>query len=131
MRCRVEPAAGGITYFTVPQRLVIQSTGETVGEPVRRAVTHLQRSRGLLGSGPDEPGVLLLEKARQVHTFGMRYAIDVIFCDAEWKVVHVVRDMRPARVTRWVRAARVAIELPSHARRVEVSRGDLLRLEPC
>ena len=71
----------------------------------------------------------MLEPARQVHTFGMAYPIDVIFCDRALRVVHVVRDMRPGRVTRWVRTARIVIELPARARLVGVSPGDSLRVE--
>lgn len=71
----------------------------------------------------------MISRARQVHTFGMSYPLDVIFCDGEWLVVHVVRDMPPARITRWVRRARYAVELPSAGRRTPVGVGDRLRLE--
>lgn len=40
----------------------------------------------------------------------MRDAIDVCFCDHEWRVLHVVPRMRPRRVTRWVGRARYAVE---------------------
>ena len=96
---------------------------------MRRARTVLERTRGLLGTDPSA-GPLLLERTRQVHTFGMRYPLDVIFCDRDWRVVHVVRDMKPGRMTRWVRRARVVIELPSQNRVIEVSIGDALRVEP-
>lgn len=56
---------------------------------------------------------LVLMGARQVHTFGLRYAIDVAFCDGSWKIVHLVRALRPRRITRWVRAAHAAIEVPA------------------
>jgi uncharacterized membrane protein (UPF0127 family) len=59
----------------------------------------------------------------------MRYAIDVIFCDRYETVVHVVRDMKPRRVTKWVPHARVAFELSSTERLVDVAVGDVLRLE--
>jgi uncharacterized membrane protein (UPF0127 family) len=58
----------------------------------------------------------------------MRYPLDVIFCDGEWTVVHVVRAMPPARMTRWVRRARYAVELPA-GRCTRVAIGDRLRLE--
>jgi uncharacterized membrane protein (UPF0127 family) len=45
----------------------------------------------------------------------MRFAIDVVFLDAGGVVVHVVHGMRPWRLTRWVRAAKKAIELPQDA----------------
>jgi len=56
------------------------------------------RSRGLLGrEGID--GAILLRPARSVHSLGMRFAIDVAFCDPDLTVLRTVR-MRPGRVTR-------------------------------
>jgi uncharacterized membrane protein (UPF0127 family) len=47
------------------------------------------RSKGLLGrSGID--GALLLRPARSVHTFGMRFPIDVAFLDRELRVLRMV-----------------------------------------
>jgi uncharacterized membrane protein (UPF0127 family) len=46
------------------------------------------RRKGLLGrDGYD--GVLLLRPARSVHTLGMRFAIDVAFCDDDLRVLRV------------------------------------------
>lgn len=57
----------------------------------------------------------MIEPARQVHTFGMRYALDVCFCDRGWRVVHVRRSIPRGRVTRWVRRARFAVEMRAGA----------------
>ena len=48
------------------------------------------RLKGLLGRDRFE-GALLLRPARSVHTFGMRFPIDVAFCDRQLKVLDVVR----------------------------------------
>lgn len=82
-----------------------------IAHRVRWARSPVERARGLLGHplGPRE--ALVIEPARQVHTFGMRYAIDVCFCDREWRVLHVVTHMRPRRITRWVLGARYAVEV--------------------
>lgn len=66
------------------------------------------RARGLLGRDGIE-GALLLRPARAVHTVGMRFPIDVAFCDAGMRVLRVV-TMRPNRVGRPCRTARCAIE---------------------
>ena len=58
---------------------------------------------------------LVLVGARQVHTFGMRYRIDVLFCDRDWKVIHVERNLAPARMSRWVHGAHNLIEAPAGA----------------
>lgn len=89
--------------------------GRVVARDVRWARTTLERSKGLLGKPKLQPGqALVFERGRQVHTFGMRYPIDVVFCDRAWTIVHVAR-MRPMRVGRWVRKARYVIELPNGA----------------
>lgn len=83
----------------------------------------------MLGREPLDPGeALAIEPARSVHTFGMRYAIDVCFCDRAWAVLHVVRNMRPGRVTRWVPRARVAIEMRAGSM-PPLRRGDQLSVE--
>jgi uncharacterized membrane protein (UPF0127 family) len=100
---------------------------------VARSVEHArsfgERGRGLLGRRPLEAGeALVIERARQVHTFGMRYPIDVCFCDRGWRVLHVAREVRPFRLTRWVRGARFAIEMRGGAM-PPLSPGDQLSLE--
>lgn len=72
------------------------------------ARTFRQRSRGLLGrSGLD--GAFLISPARSVHTFGMRFPIDVAFCDREMVVVKTV-SLRRNRVTAPVLRCRTVIE---------------------
>lgn len=46
------------------------------------------RLRGLLGRDGIE-GALLLRPARSVHTFGMRFPIDVAYCDRDLRVLDV------------------------------------------
>jgi uncharacterized membrane protein (UPF0127 family) len=71
--------------------------------PSRRA-----RARGLLGrDGID--GALMLSPSRSVHTVGMRFAIDVAFCDGDLRVLRVV-TMPRYRLSRPVWRARSVIE---------------------
>jgi len=51
------------------------------------------RLKGLLGRDGVE-GALLLRPASSVHTLGMRFAIDVAFCDKDLKVVDTVQMPR-------------------------------------
>jgi uncharacterized membrane protein (UPF0127 family) len=103
--------------------------GRVVARDVRWARTALRRSKGLLGEPKLQPGeALVFEPGRQVHTFGMHYPIDVVFCDRDWVIVHVARAMPPMRVGRWVRKARYAIELPDGAA-ADLGVGDRLRVD--
>jgi len=76
-----------------------------------RVPSALLRARGLIGSQEPEPDEgLLLRWCNQVHTFGMKYPIDVIFCDRRGVVLRV-STLAPRRVSRFVPRARYCIEL--------------------
>lgn len=84
------------------------------------------RRRGLIGR-TDLDGVFVLP-VRSVHTFGMRFPIDVAFCDGDGAVLRIV-EMAPNRVSRPCWAARTAIEAPAGAfRGWEVRPGDRLEV---
>ena len=72
------------------------------------AESRQERRRGLLGRDRVD-GALLLRPARSVHTLGMRFPIDVAFCDADLRVLRVVR-MRRHRISRVVWRSRAVIE---------------------
>ncbi len=74
-----------------------------------------QRLIGLLGrEGLSGDEALWIEPCGSVHTFGMRFAIDVVFLDRDDRIVRVVACLPPQR---WCRApgARVAIEFAAGA----------------
>jgi len=77
------------------------------------AATPLTRMRGLLGrsSLPSGQGILL-RPAASVHTFFMRFPIDVVFLDGELRVVEIAADLRPWRAA-GKRGARAVLELPA------------------
>ena len=65
--------------------------------PLEVAAGRRARSRGLLGrDGVD--GALLLAPVSSVHTFGMRFGIDVALCTRDLRVL-AVRTLVPGRVT--------------------------------
>ena len=72
------------------------------------AESRRDRRRGLLGRDAVD-GALLLRPARSVHTLGMRFPIDVAFCDGDLRVLRVVRMPR-YRVSRVVWRSRAVIE---------------------
>jgi uncharacterized protein len=84
------------------------------------------RRRGLTGRDGIE-GVFVL-RARSVHTFGMRFPIEVAFCDEDGVVIRIV-TMVPNRVSRFHRGAASAVEAPLGAfREWGVSPGDRLEI---
>jgi uncharacterized membrane protein (UPF0127 family) len=55
---------------------------------------------------------LLIPRCRSVHTFGMRFPLDVLFLDAEGRVIELRRSVPPCRVIRCPGAVAV-LERPS------------------
>jgi uncharacterized membrane protein (UPF0127 family) len=100
----------------MPTRLLLAGGDVVVAEQLRVARSVRARMKGLLGGAQLVVGDgLLLTPCKQVHTFGMRYPIDVVFCDQDWQVTNVIRDMKPRRVSRIEWKARHTIELPRGA----------------
>jgi uncharacterized membrane protein (UPF0127 family) len=86
------------------------------------------RRRGLLGRD-DFEGALLLRPARAVHTVGMRFPLDVAYCDDDLRVLEIA-CMRQHRVgaPRW--RARCVIEARSGAfERWALRAGDHLEIK--
>jgi len=61
----------------------------------------------------DEHQGLLLEDCKQVHTFGMKFNIDVIFLSREGEILNIKKDMRPGRISQYVKKAFWVLELKS------------------
>ena len=88
------------------------------------------RARGLLGRDGLESGEgMLIDRAGSVHMFFMRFPIDVVFVDRDWRVVGVRHGLRPWRVA-GARGAVAALELPAGtAAAAGIEEGDMLVLE--
>jgi len=88
------------------------------------------RARGLLGRDGLDPGAgMLIDRAGSVHMFFMRFPIDVVFLDRDWRVVGVRHGLRPWRMAA-ARRAVAALELPAGtAAAAGIEAGDVLALE--
>lgn len=72
------------------------------------ACTPWARLRGLIGR-PRDDTVLVLAPCRSVHTFGMRCPLDVVFVDAQGRVLASYAGVPPHRVVSCPKA-HIAIE---------------------
>ena len=108
-------------------RILSEETGRAVCERCVDADGAVARARGLLGRTelPRGEGILL-RPAGSVHTFFMRFPIDVVFLDGEGRVLRVAADVRPWRAVA-KRGARAVLELAAgECERRGVSVGDRL-----
>jgi uncharacterized membrane protein (UPF0127 family) len=87
----------------------------------------LARMRGLLGRrGLDQGEGLLLRPAASVHTFFMRFPIDIVFLSRDNQVLKVAAGVPPWR-TAGARGAKAVVELAAgEATRTGIRAGDRL-----
>jgi len=114
-------------------KVVNSSSGVTIAERVTHARSWWARARGLLGRKTMESGeALLIEPCSGVHTFGMAFPIDVVFLSSDGTILHLVHEMRPWRVSRYLRSARAVLELPAGTlERTGAAVGDRLYFDRC
>jgi uncharacterized membrane protein (UPF0127 family) len=90
-----------------------RENGDVVCDRCVVADTPASRLRGLLGRSELNPGEgLLLRPASAIHTCFMRFAIDAVFLDRDWRVVAISDDVRPWRAASR-RGAKAVLELPA------------------
>lgn len=88
------------------------TSGKTLAQRLTVAETFLNRLKGLLGRKELAPGDgLWIKPCNSVHTFGMRFPIDIVFLDRNMQVVAVARGVVPGRAALRSKASSV-LELP-------------------
>lgn len=69
---------------------------------------------------------LLLDPCRSIHTFFMRYSLDIIFLSSDDRIVKIIRNLKPWRMTWIYFRANKTLELPAGKFPVELQEGDYL-----
>ena len=89
-------------------------TGVVIAERVAVAATRATRRTGLLNhtSLPVGEGLWIVP-SRGVHTFGMKFTIDVLALDDRGRVIDMVPDMKPRRIRLPRRGTAGVLELPA------------------
>lgn len=111
-------------------RIVNRTRATELATRLTVAATSAQRNRGLLGRQRLEPGQgLWIVPCQAVHTFFMRFAIDLVYVDRKMRVRKVKPNVKPWRIsTCWL--AHSVLELPAGVvQATGTARGDVLDYE--
>jgi uncharacterized membrane protein (UPF0127 family) len=93
--------------------LVNQRTGAIVATELELAADSQTRNRGLLGrSGIAAESAMIIAPCNAIHTFFMRFTIDIVFVDRQGRVLKLCHSVRPWRLRVALRAF-AALELAS------------------
>lgn len=109
--------------------LRVAASGTALATRLELAADSASRRRGLLGRDALAPGTaLIIAPCGGIHTFGMRFAIDVVFAARDGRVLKIARAVGPRRVAMCLRAF-AAIELAAgEADRHGILVGDQLEI---
>lgn len=86
--------------------------GVALASELEIATSFIARSQGLLGRSGLRPDTgMLIDPCPSIHTWFMRFPIDVIFLDGKNRVVGLRRNLKPWRMA-WSWRGAKTIELP-------------------
>src|SRR3954468_24921879 len=95
-----------------PLALANARSSRIVAQTLLTAFDSASRRTGLLGRDSlDEGSALIIAPCSAIHTFSMRFAIDVLFVSKDGRVLKARTNVRPGRVATAFRAFAV-VELP-------------------
>jgi uncharacterized membrane protein (UPF0127 family) len=109
--------------------LKIRKGDIVVCQKAREAKTMISAMIGLMFSkdlGKNDG--LMIYGSRSIHTFFMRYNLDIIFLNSENKIVKIIRQMRPWRMTWIYFRARNVLEMTGGTLPLDISEGDILEV---
>jgi uncharacterized membrane protein (UPF0127 family) len=79
----------------------------------RLANTFWLRLRGLLGAAPLQKGEgLVLAGEKSIHTLFMKFPIDVVYVDKNYKVIRIDANMVPYRLGPFISQSAYVLEMP-------------------
>ncbi len=106
-----------------------KSTEIFLGKELRIANTFFSRLKGLMFVDSMEGfDALLITRCNSIHNFFVRFPIDVIFLNSEFKVVKIIKSFKPWRVSGIYFSASQVLELPENTITDEIQCGDYLEV---
>ena len=98
------------------------------GKDIRHANTMLSRMKGLMFSKEMIGDGIILDPGNSIHNCFVRFPIDVIFLNNDFKIIKIIRSFKPWRFS-WIyfKATKV-LELPEGKIPKDVTEGDYLEV---
>lgn len=98
--------AGLLTAINLTRGATLTDCARVADRPMTRLVGLLRDKLLARGDG------LWIVPCNSIHSIGMRFIFDAIFLDKDLRVVHLVREMKPWRISKIVFSAHSVLELP-------------------
>lgn len=112
-------------------KVVVKATGKVLADRVEIAETWKERSKGLLGrNGLNDGEGMIIRPCSSIHTFFMKFPIDVVFLDKSLKILKISSSMPSWRISGCLLGCTEVIELKAGAmKKAGVSAGEYIKFE--
>ncbi|MCM8782809.1 MAG: DUF192 domain-containing protein [Candidatus Omnitrophica bacterium] len=108
-------------------KIINKTRNIILAEEVIFADNFFKRIKGLLGRDNFSKGqALVIVPCNSVHSFFMRFSIEVIFLDRKNKVIKIISPFKPYRLSGIYLVAHICIEFPLGSIKNSVFLGDTL-----
>ncbi len=95
-------------------KIINNSKHTILADDVVVADTVFKRIKGLLGRETlKEKEALIIRPGNSIHTFFMRFPIDVLFVGKNNRIIAAISSLKPFRLTNIYFGAKLVIELPA------------------
>jgi uncharacterized membrane protein (UPF0127 family) len=96
-----------------PYQLIEEGSGRVIVARLELARSVWKQTIGLLGRRQLAADAgMWLEPCNSIHTFGMQFAIDVLFLDSSGRLLRAMDGVKPWRICWTVWKARAIVEIP-------------------
>ncbi len=122
----------GYIRDTVKTVRILNLTKNTlIAQEAQVASSLRERLKGLLGrSGLGANEALILKPCSSIHTFFMRFPIDVLFLDRNMRIIRLIQPISPNRLSPTVWRAKMVIELPAgRIAQTQTQAGDMVEIK--
>ncbi|HVF69711.1 MAG TPA: DUF192 domain-containing protein [Xanthomonadales bacterium] len=93
-----------------------------------KKISGLEKIRGL--TGVKKPFAVFFRTRFGIHTFGMKFPIDVLILDQKNRVVKLAVSVKPNRIFLWNPIFNTVIELPAgEVKKHKIKRGQFIKLQ--
>src|SRR5947208_11793254 len=118
-------AAGPFVVRNRTREAILASKVQLADTPRARRIGLLKHESLDAGEG------LWIYPTQAIHTFGMRFPIDVAFLDRSLRIKRIYHELAPFRLTTFVWGAQSVLELPSGSlANTSTTVGDELQISP-
>ena len=77
---------------------------------IYQAKSYKEKLNGLLVHPPLKPNESMLFKTTLIHTFFMKYPLDIVFLNHRYKILHIQKTLKPFRFSKFVWGTKYILE---------------------